>query len=362
MSTVTHWFLSATISDLISLARVEQLNPANHQKLVRSFQSFRQFDAADLPTLERSGLTAHQAKAVKERSRDTKSEERLMEEHGIGWVAFGTKDYPALLAEIADPPLWLFYRGNLQVLRRPTLTVVGTRKPSQYARAVIDFLLPDQLLRQVVTVSGLAYGVDELIHRRSVAFGQTVAVLAGGLDVIYPSSNTRLAQEIVRKGGLLLSEYPPGVRPQPYRFPIRNRIVAGLSAATLIVEATIKSGTLTTAKAALDYNRDIFAVPGRITDLSSAGGNFLIQSGAILLAEPQQLLDYYGMSFKPSDTKPLDTDAAKLLDLLTGQPQTLDELVAQTSVGVENLLGLITRLELSGHVYQDAAGRYCPKQ
>jgi DNA processing protein len=353
------WFAGATEEDVIRLAAVEQLNPVDWQAVLRRFPSFRVFQKATETELRSCGLTSHQASSLLNRTQDVEQMVGEMRRYGIRVVTFGDKHYPSLLAEIDDPPLWLFYRGDLAVCDGKLLSIVGSRKPSAYAAAALKELLPTELAAQLVTVSGLAYGVDEAVHRLSLAAnGSTIAVLAGGLDRVYPSAHTQLADEIVRSGGLIISEYPPLVRPQPYRFPIRNRIVAGLSAATVIIEARIQSGTLTTARAVVDYNRDLFVLPGRITDEAAQGGNQLIVAGATLLNSPRQIADYFGLTLEIQQAPNLDTPEGQLLNLLTDASYDLDQLVVKTGMTIENLLGLVTRLELSGSIFQDSAGRY----
>lgn len=365
-STLSGWFRDGTVDDIVAFSKVEQLNPVDYGKLTRRFRSFGEFDVAGITELISAGLTPHQAESIKNRNRDVSIERRLMDLRGINIVTHGDRLYPSLLGQLPDPPLWLYFRGRLAQEWSRSVSVVGARKPSSYTQACLELVFPAPLTKQLTTVSGLAYGVDALVHRHSLTTGgPTIAVLAGGLDSIYPSENQQLAEEIVARGGLLLSEYPPFCRPQPYRFPIRNRIVAGLSRATVILEAKMKSGTMTTAAAAIDYNRELFVVPGRITDESSAGGHFLIKSGAMLLDGPEQIADYYNLELERGVAKThpsLDTPEGKLLHLLTDRSLSLDELVARTGQSVENILGLITRLELSGELFQDGAGRYSAKK
>ncbi len=363
MSTGDGWFMDVDAASIISLAKVDQLNPIDWQKLFKGFTSVKSVTKASPAQLRAVGLTEHQAACLCERETDVSDDLRLMKQHGIGLLTIDDQAYPSLLKEIDDPPLWLFYRCNTAVLKQTTLTAVGTRKPTSYALQAIEKLFPAELLRQLVTVSGLAYGVDKYIHQASLAAGgQTVAVLAGGLDSVYPSDHANLAAEIITRGGALISEYPPKSRPQPYRFPIRNRIVAGLSPLTIILEAKIVSGTLTTAKSALDYNRDIFALPGDINRPSAEGGNLLIQRGATLLDSPTQIAEYYGLSLGAQPALNLDTDEGQLLHLLTDRPLDLDEIVAGTGKPIENILGLVTQLELSGAIVQTGDGKYSPKK
>lgn len=359
MSTPPGWFKNAGTEEIISLARVEQLNPVDWQKLCQNFSSFNELDKASLPALQAAGLTPHQADVFYRRNKTVTSEVKLLRKSDIQVITLEDAAYPSLLREIADPPLWLFYRGSLAALTAPTLTIVGTRRPSSYGEQVLKKLLPTELLTHLTTVSGLAYGVDKAVHQASLtAKAQTVAVLAGGLDVVYPADHANLADRIVEAGGALLSEYPPLVRPQPYRFPIRNRIGAGLSRATVIVEATIKSGTLTTAKAAIDYNRDVFAVPGDITRELAQGPNLLLKHGAILLDDPGQLFEYFNLRAAGVEQVAVDSEQQQLLDLLTDTPLDLDQIIVATGKSIENILGLITQLELLGLVYQVHSGRY----
>jgi DNA processing protein len=186
--------------------------------------------------------------------------------------------------------------------------------------------------------------------------------MAGGLDQIYPAEHTQLADNIVFKGGLLLSEYPPLSRPRGYKFPIRNRIIAGLSPLTVVIEAAVKSGSLTTAKSALDYNRDLMAVPGDITRSSSTGTNFLIQQGAIALTTSEQLFEYFGLKNQEVAVSGLDSDLAQVLDLLTQNPKNIEELAVVVGKPIEVVLGLVTQLELINQVYQPKPGYYLRKK
>jgi DNA processing protein len=363
MSTTKGWFSKASPEDIISLSRLEQLNPIDCQKIRAAFPDFVTFDQASAADLRAIGLTENQASKVRDRNREVGREMKLMRQFNINLTTIDDSAYPLLLREIADPPLWLFSRGDINICQPHSVTIVGTRKPSSYANNVIEQLLPTWLISQLVTVSGLAYGVDVCIHRASLKTeGKTVAVLAGGLDAVYPGTHQSLAEEIVKTGGALISEYPPLVRPQPYRFPIRNRIGAGLSPLTIVIEAQIKSGTLTTARSAVDYGRDVWAVPGRVTDLAAQGANFLIKSGAMLFDSADQLAEFFQLQSVPIDAANLDTAEAELLHLLTDTACDLDELVAKTGRNVENILGLITRLELTGSIFQDGAGRYSVKK
>ena len=197
----------------------------------------------------------------------------------------------SLLSEIPDPPSQIYYRGDPNLLRGPCLAIVGTRRPSATGiRAAMTFAR--SLARSGLTiVSGLARGVDSAAHRGAMReVGKTIAVLGNGLDLIYPPENFRLAEEIVDAGGCIISEYPPGTPPLRHHFPARNRLISGLSLGTLIVEAAEKSGSLITARMALEQNRDVFAIPGGFDDAGFCGGHRLIQFGAKLVTRPDEIL------------------------------------------------------------------------
>ncbi len=212
-------------------------------------------------------------------------------------IKLSDKQYPALLREINDPPSLLYARGNISLLNNHNLlAVVGSRKTGTYGKECINTLLPSICLSGVVIVSGLAYGVDSLAHTVAVDHKQpTIAVLGTGVDdkSIYPKNHLPLAKEILKYNGLLISEYKPGTSPQKYHFPKRNRIVAGISQATLIIQAAQKSGSLITARLAMEYNREVMAVPGNITDPLSYGTNDLIRDGATPILKPEDILSFF---------------------------------------------------------------------
>lgn len=358
MSTTPRFFSGITIEDILSISSIETVGPLAWQKIYRSYNSLK----SALSENGKSVLTDAQSSALRNRKSNQQAEKNELSRHNIKIILIGQKEYPKLLSEIPDPPLWLFYRGNISTLKTNTISVVGSRKASNYGSSVIETLLPPALLEKLATVSGLAYGIDKKIHDLSLKVGgRTVAVLAGGLDVIYPLDHTHLANKIVEAGGLLLSEYPPLSRPKGYRFPIRNRIIAGLSTATVVVEAAIKSGSLTTAKSAVDYNRDVFAVPGDITRLSSTGTNYLLQTGATPLTNPTQLFDYFGIDSKSVLDQSVDSELREVLDLLIQDPKTIEQIAVVVDKPIEVVLGLVAQLELLNLINQPKPGYYICK-
>jgi len=204
---------------------------------------------------------------------------------GATIVSFGCQEYPERLKEIYDPPPVLWVRGPAKLLGRPAIAIVGTRHPSPYGSGMAQMLARDLAVRRLVIVSGMARGIDSCAHRGALeARTATVAVWGTGIDVVYPKENKKLAEEILAMGGAIVSEVPMGTFPAPQNFPRRNRILSGLSVAVLVVEAAENSGTRVTARCAADQNRDLFAVPGNVTNKGSWTPNTLIKQGAKLTA------------------------------------------------------------------------------
>ena len=261
--------------------------------------------------------------------------------------------YPRLLAQIPDPPgvLWLRGDADPDVLDRPALAIVGARACSGYGRAVARALARDAAAAGVVVVSGLARGIDGEAHRGALETGTTVAVLGCGVDRDYPVAHARLAREIVASGGLVVSEYEPGVEPAPWRFPARNRIIAGLARATVVVEARERSGALITADFALEDGREVLAVPGEITSGLSRGTNALLRLGATPATSAADVLESLGLvAPEPVSLVPDDPDAKALLAAVEAGGRTLDELGRTTGLPAGPLAGALSLLELAGVV------------
>ena len=277
------------------------------------------------------------------RSFDAKAYEQRLAACGFRFLPRTAAEFPALLRAIHDPPVGLFLRGtgNVDLLSRPAVAVVGARACSGYGASVARSLGRDLSRGGLVVVSGMARGVDAEAHRGALeAEGPTIAVLGCGIDRDYPAAHAELARRIATSG-LLVSEYAPGVEPAPWRFPARNRIVAGLCAATVVVEARERSGALITADLALEEGREVFTVPGEISSALSAGTNGLLKLGATPLTAANDVLVEFGVE-EPS---PAPRDA--LLDLL---PATADELVRRTGRPAAEIARTLVELELAGSV------------
>jgi len=270
------------------------------------------------------------------------------------------RELPELLRQIHDPPRTLFLRGgaDVEVLWRPAVAIVGARACSTYGAQVARMLGRELAASGLVVVSGLARGVDGEAHRGALdAGGVTVAVLGCGIDRDYPAAHTELARRICERG-LVVSEYEPGVEPAPWRFPARNRIIAGLTAATVIVEARERSGALITADFALEDGREVFAVPGEITSMLSTGTNRLLRQGATPLTSTEDVLELFGLSPAQGPQAPtLSVAAAKVLERLAEGAVSADELARATELEPGPLAAGLAELELGGLV-AEAEGRY----
>ncbi|TML90865.1 MAG: DNA-protecting protein DprA [Actinobacteria bacterium] len=269
---------------------------------------------------------------------------------GVRFLARSDPAFPPLLRAIHDPPPGLFLRGEtpVELLARPAVAIVGARACSSYGSGVARSLGRELAGGGLVVVSGLARGVDGEAHRGALdAGGSTVAVLGCGVDRDYPAAHAELARRIVTGGGLVVSEYAPGVEPAPWRFPARNRIIAGLAAATIVVEARERSGALITADLALDEGRDVFAVPGEITSALSAGANALLRLGATPLTSSADVLELFGLSAEPIGDGP-DGDAGAILALLADGSASTDELVRRSGLAPEVVAAALVELELAG--------------
>ena len=302
----------------LGLTRIEGLGVRGMHRLIERLGSPAEIYRSSIAALEACGLRAHVAQSIF-RKAGLEEAEKLAETaaaSGSQILTYASADYPSQLKQIADPPLVLYVRGNVKLLSQPGVAVVGTRRPSAYGSQVAVRLARELAERQLVVTSGLARGIDSSAHRGALeARGKTVAVLGSGIDVIYPRENKKLAEEIV-SAGTLASEFPPGTSPAPENFPIRNRIISGLSLGVVVVEAAEYSGSLITARLALEQDREVFAVPGNITSAQSFGPNHLIKQGAKLVDGWRDVVDELPaairMQFLPqaADSSAGETDVA----------------------------------------------------
>jgi DNA processing protein len=271
----------------LALALTPSLGPSRCRRLVEHFGSANAVFRASLTELEAAGLQAAAAQSIALGKSAELAQEEMVRAASVGAQILTLDDpaYPPLLKQIYDPPVALYVRGDPEILSVPGIGVVGTRHPTPYGLGMAERLACDLSARGIIIISGMARGVDTAAHRGALAAkAKTAAVFGTGIDVFYPRENSRLADQILALGGALVTEFPVGSFAAPQNFPIRNRIISGLAVGVLVVEAGEYSGTRITARCALEQNRELFAVPGNVTNRNSWGPNTLIKQGAKLTA------------------------------------------------------------------------------
>ena len=285
-----------------------------------------------------------------------------MYENEVEFVTIFSEKYPKLLKQLSDAPLVLYYKGNIDLLKYKAISIVGTRRPTTYGKIVCEKFTKELTESGLITVSGLAYGIDTLVAESTLSSGgKTIAVLAGGLDEIYPSQNTALSKRIVENGGLLICEYFIGIKPLSFQFISRNRIVAGLGLGLLIVEAGKNSGTMTTAKFALDQSKELFVVPGNITSLQSEGTNMLIDElPDTFTVSTGRIL--FKLGIKKVETsksaKQVDMAESKILSALELEELSYDDLCEKTGLSPSILSSKLIKLEMFGLVKKGNGNTY----
>ncbi len=307
------------------------------------------------------GCSVETASALDKRKAglDLQIELDRLEEAGITYILYEESSYPELLKTIFDPPPGLFIRGSLLPADSLAVAVVGSRRPTPYGLAVAEKMAEEMARAGIIVVSGMARGIDSSAHRGALkAGGCTIAVLGCGLDVVYPRENRRLKEDI-SSCGAVISEYPLGSLPEAWHFPVRNRIISGLSKATVVVEAGERSGALITADCALEQGRDVLAVPGNISSPLSKGPNRLIKQGARLVEKTEDILEEIGVGSlfgaengKTPSLPQLTEEEEAVYRLLSHEPVDLDKLVALANLPVQEVLAALMFLEIKGLVRQ----------
>ncbi|MBN1114406.1 MAG: DNA-processing protein DprA [Oligoflexia bacterium] len=294
---------------------------------------------------------------------DWKSIDRIISEardKSVGIVTAADQEYPDLLRNIHDFPPVLFTRGDVTLLKSMNISLVGSRNITMYGKSIVSALVPDLVDGGFCTVSGMARGIDAEVHRVTLQkSGKTIAVLGSGLDVIYPVQNRRLFDDIIERGGLVVSEFAFGTQPFKNNFPQRNRIIAGLSRGVVVVEAGHKSGSLITASLAGSYSRDVFAVPGPVNSVFSEGTNNLIKRGAIVTLSSRDIFEHYELLFKskkPYNINKLTEKARILLKLIDPKGIDLNELLMLSGLPLAELYCIIEELESNKRISRDEFG------
>lgn len=332
-------------------------------KIMDTFGSFQKFFEADSKTLYASFLKPEIIDNLLEKRKG--SPEILMEEYRSQDIEIVTWDeslYPHNLRNISNPPVILYYRGDIEVAGQICLAVVGSRAASVYGRNVARRLAKELAESGIVIVSGMARGIDSEAHRGALETGKTIAVMGSALNVIYPPENRKLFQEIVASG-VVISEFPLHTHPEPVNFPLRNRIISGLSRGVVVVEGKEKSGALITADFALEQGRDVFAVPGPINSKTSAGPNNLIKQGAILVTGIEDILEeYYDINHTPGTLRQdrlllLDDNEKLVLEQLAHESLHFDQLIQTCGLEIGTLSTVLFKLEFEG-IIKSLPGNY----
>lgn len=355
----------------LALTQVPHIGPVQAKILVEHFGTATAIFKARTSQLEKiEGIGPVRAAAIHKHTdwEEAEKEIAFIEKYKIRSLFLTDKDYPQRLLHCYDAPTLLFYRGEANLNASRIIAIIGTRSHTDYGKQVTENLVKELAGMEVLIVSGLAFGIDALAHKAAIKHDlPTVGVLGHGLDIIYPSQHTPLAKDMIKQGGGLLTEFRSDTKPDKHNFPARNRIVAGMSDATIVIETGIKGGSMITAELANSYNKDVFAYPGKITDSKSAGCNYLVRTNkAMLLTDTQELIDMMGWAnTRERTTKQqdlfvtLNTDEQKLAHIL-GQKETvhIDELNMHSGLSSSMVAAAILNMELQGVVQCLPGKRY----
>jgi DNA processing protein len=353
-----------TREDWLALHLIPGLGNLTFKKLLDKFGSpAGVLDARMQELLHVEGLRKEIARRIskKEFSADPAKVFRSLERWNAKVITYGGPNYPDCLRQIHDPPMVLYLRGHDIPMKIPFLAIVGSRNPTPYGLRASEELGQGLARRGVGVVSGLARGIDAAAHWGCLeGHGFAVAVLGTGIDIVYPASNKKLFDEIIKKG-VAISEFPPGTPPEARNFPIRNRVISGLSRGVIVVEATMNSGSLITASVALEQGREVYAVPGSIQSFKSRGCHFLIKQGAKLVENSDDVLDELGLNypfapktdtFKAPLTPPVEELEQKVFDLIGDYPIHIDEIAREGELEPSVVSAALVRMELKGLIRQ----------
>ncbi len=340
----------------LAFNHVRGIGAVRFRKLLTYFGELSRAWQANPADLINAGLTEKAADQVLQtrQTLDVDSIANELQRKGISNLTWNSENYPVYLKEIAQPPPVLYYVGTILPEDELAIAIVGTRNVTKYGRQIAHDTSAFLAGNGITVVSGLARGVDGIAHRAALeAGGRTLAVLGSGVDVIYPSEHRKLAKEIVQNGALI-SDYPPGTKPDGINFPPRNRIISGLSRGTVVIEAGERSGALITAKFALEQGRDIYAVPGSVLSQMSKGTNKLIADGAIPMTNPVIITETLNLASSGLESKKTKVEITlveeNILSILGNDSLHIDEICALTSMGIEKLTAELTMMELKGLV------------
>jgi len=360
------------LKEWIWFANLKGITTRKKVELLRIFNDPAEIYRADAIELARTGILNRDniTSILSSEYRDTVDGtiEEIYKNH-MDVVTLTSSNYPELLKNICDPPVCLYVKGKLRA-DELSVAVVGSRRASGYGITVAKKISGELALCNICIVSGMARGIDTAAHMGALSVkGRTIAVLGCGLDRVYPPENKKMMEQIIEYGAVI-SEYPPGAEPAPHHFPVRNRIVSGMSVGVLVVEAGERSGSLITAQLALEQGRDVYALPGNVISVNSKGTNKLIQDGAKLVTSVQDILDElhwyecFGMKsvldFESERKSKLniDTDEKSVIELLSLESLHIDEIQKKLSISMPLLHSILLSLEMKGLIKLEPGGRY----
>jgi DNA processing protein len=348
----------------VALALIPGIGPVQAKILVENFSDAASvFTSKEAQLKKIEGIGAIRAGAIKSFTGFHEAEEEIkfIEKYKITPLFITDKNYPQRLLNCYDSPTLLYYKGEANLNHPKIVAIVGTRNNTEYGKQITEKLVNELAEQNMLVVSGLAFGIDAIAHKAALKNNlPTIGVLAHGLDQLYPTQHTCLAKEMTKKGGGLLTEFKSKTTPDKHNFPIRNRIVAGMSDVTIVIETGIKGGSMITAELANGYNKDVFAIPGKTTDGKSAGCNYLIRNNkAVLLTESKELVEAMNWEENKKNTKKkqkelfiqLDENEKLLVNILREkEPVHIDELNSRSNLSSSAIAAAILNLELQNVV------------
>ncbi|MCM8818548.1 MAG: DNA-processing protein DprA [Candidatus Omnitrophica bacterium] len=327
------------------------ISSAKFKILFEKFKSIKEIFNLSVNQLVELGISKNVAeKIIKWDQLPLNEEINYIKNEGIKLLTIDDPEYPVLLKEIYDPPFLLYVKGNIEVSSN-FISIVGTRTPSLYGLKMAEKFASGLAEYGFIVVSGLARGIDTSVHIGTLKVdGKTVGVLGSGFKNFYPPENKKLEKEII-KNGAIITEFPSNTLPERYNFPKRNRIISGLSLATVVIEAGPRSGALITANFALEQGRDVFALPGRVDTLYSKGTNKLLKEGAILIEDIGDILEVLNVEVKNKEKKinGIETEEMEILAILN-EPLQLEEILAKTKIQQDLLFQILTKLQIKGFI------------
>jgi len=351
----------------LGFSLIPNIGPVRFQKIIQTFKTAENAWQAPIRDYETNGLPDDILTIIRTHKEkiNLKKEWENLAKQNIKFICQSSEEYPKLLKEIHSAPFGLFVRGEIPD-REIAIAIVGARKPTAYGLSVTKKISAELAAQNILIISGLALGIDTAAHQAAMgAGGKTIAVLGGGIDdkTLYPSVNRKLANSISSEFGAVISEYPPATPALIPHFPARNRIISGLAQAIIVIEGELKSGSLITARFALEQNREVFAVPGNITNPNAAGPNALIKQGAHPLLSANDIFDVLNIaqtkqSGQAKKIFPSSPEERKILELLSDNPTHLDDIISPSGLDTKIINSTLTIMEMKGLVKNTGAGMY----